>query len=263
MRNDKPGPSPDESQGGEAVGGLNAVLAALKNRPRSCRSLLVAEGRRPSTALDEIYALAREANLAVRRSPRKALDRLFGGDNHQGVVALFDAAGYTAFEDFLESLPQSGQALVLALDKVEDPGNLGALMRSAAAFGAAGVLVPRERAAPLTRAAVKASAGAAEVLPLVRAVNLRRALEILKKMDFWLVGAEGDGGQSLSSFTFPDRAVLVLGSEGRGLSPVIKKECDFLVAIDQRRDQVSSLNVSVAGGILMAEYYRKAIFEQP
>ncbi len=251
------GPAAAPEDGTRVVGGLNAVLAALKSRPRACRALMVAEGRRQSPVVAEIFDLARSAGLAVRISPRQALDRLYGREHHQGVLALFEALDYADPDDFLEALPAEGPALILALDRVEDPGNLGALMRSARAFGALGVFVPRERTAPLTPAAVRASAGAAESLPLVRVVNLRRSLETLQKMGFWLVGAEGGAGRSLYGFEFPERTVLVLGSEGRGLGPLIQKSCDYLLSIPQRRGEVSSLNVSVAGGIFMSEYFRQ------
>ena len=241
----------------EVVGGLNAVLAALKSRPKSCRALMAAEGRRRGPVLDEIYALSRRHGLAVKISPRAALDRLYGRESHQGLVALFDPLEYLNFDDFIPTLPAEGPALILALDQVEDPGNLGALMRSALAFGATAVLSGRERSAALTPAAINAAAGAAEILPLVRAVNLRRALEALQKHGFWLVGAEGDTGQSLFGHQFAERTVIVLGSEGRGLSQVVKKTCDHLLAIPQNREHVSSLNVSVAGAIFMCEYFRQ------
>ena len=247
----------DESGGASIVGGLNAVLAALKARPKNCRSLMVAEGRRHGPAVDEIFFLAREAGLSIKKTPRQALDRLYGGESHQGLLALFDAVDYTSFDDLLSALAAASPCLVLALDQVEDPGNLGALMRSAGAFGAAGVIVPRERTAPLTSAAVKASAGASESLPLVRVVNLRRALESLRDYGFWMVGAEGGESQSVFDFNFPDKTVLIMGSEGRGLSPTVKKVCDFLVSIPQEVSLVSSLNVSVAGGIMMAQHYRQ------
>ena len=241
----------------EVVGGLNAVLAALKSRPKSCRALMAAEGRRRGAVLDEIYALSRQHGLAVKISPRAALDRLYGRDSHQGLVALFDPLEYVNFDDFIPTLPEEGPVLILALDQVEDPGNLGALMRSALAFGATAVLSGRERSAALTPAAVNAAAGAAEILPLVRAVNLRRSLEVLQKHGFWLVGAEGDTDQSLFDHQFADRTVIVLGSEGKGLGQVIKKTCDHLLAIPQNREHVSSLNVSVAGAVFMCEYFRQ------
>lgn len=241
----------------EVVGGLNAVLAALKSRPKSCRALMAAEGRRRGPVLDEIFSLARAYGLAVKTSPRPALDRLYGRESHQGMVALFDPLEYVNFDDFIQTLPEEGPVLILALDQVEDPGNLGALMRSALAFGAAGVLVGRERSAALTPAAINAAAGAAEVLPLVRMVNLRRSLELLQKHGFWLAGADGETDQNLFDHQFADRTVIVLGSEGKGLSQVVKKTCDFLLTIPQHREHVSSLNVSVAGGIFMSAYFRQ------
>jgi len=239
------------------VSGLNPVLAALKNRAGACRAVFMAENRRRDGAAGEILALARGAGLAVRFLPRPALDRLCGRSAHQGVAAVFDSVGYLAWEDFRATLPPEGPALLLALDRVEDPGNLGALMRSALAFGALGVLTPRDRSAPLTPAALKAAAGAAEVLPLARAVNLRRALEDLKKAGFWLVGADSRGPENLFTFVFPGRAVIVLGSEGRGLSPLVRKICDFLVAVPLAGRAVPSLNVSVAGALFMAEFARR------
>lgn len=238
------------------VGGPNAVLSALKNRPRSCRSLMVAEGRRGGGPIAEIFALARSESIPVKIVPRTALDRVCGGESHQGVVAVFDPLAYVP-EGFLDELPAEGPVLVLALDKVEDPGNLGALIRSAAAFGVAAVAASRDHMAPMTPGALRAAAGAAEAVPLVRVTNLRRALEKMQKQGFWVVGADGDGDQTLAGFNFPERAVLVLGSEGRGLGDIIKKTCDFLLAIDQKKGAVSSLNVSVAGGILMSEYFRR------
>lgn len=254
-RDDRPAGQGDHYS--DVVGGLNAVLAALKARPSRCRSLMLADGRRFGPAVEEIFTLARAAGLGFKKVPRQALDRLYGGENHQGVVAVFDAVDYLPFDDFLQNLAEGGPNLILALDQVEDPGNLGALMRSAAAFKAAGIIVPRDRTAPLTPAAVKASAGASENMPLVRVVNLRRALDTMRDYGFWMVGAEGGESENLFDFSFPDKTVLVLGSEGRGLSPLIKKNCDFLLSIPQETALVSSLNVSVAGGIIMAHYYRQ------
>ena len=256
--------SRDESAGaGRTVSGLNAVLAALKNRAGTCRTVFMAETRRRDGVAGEILARARAGGLAVRFLPRPALDRLCGRDTHQGVAAVFDPVSHPSWESFRETLPSGGPALVLALDRVEDPGNLGALMRSALAFGALGVVTTRDRAAPLTPAALKAAAGAAEVLPLVRAVNLRRVLEDLKKAGFWLVGADGRGPENLFTFDFPRRAVVVLGSEGRGLSPLIRKACDFLVAVPQAGRTVPSLNVSVAGALFLAEFFRGVHLARP
>ncbi|MDR1921643.1 MAG: 23S rRNA (guanosine(2251)-2'-O)-methyltransferase RlmB [Candidatus Adiutrix sp.] len=245
------------SENAEAVGGLNAVLAALKARPLACRAVLAAEGRHYNQSFSEIMRLARENRLPLKFSPRQALDRLYGRQHHQGVVAVFDARPHTAFDDFLAVLPPAGPALALALDQVEDPGNLGALMRSALAFGALGVITPRERAAALTPAALAASAGAAEFLPRVRVVNLARALAALKERGFWVVGAEEDERSSLFERELPERTVLVMGSEGRGLGSAARKVCDLFVSIPQDRGRVQSLNVSAAGAIIMCEHFRR------
>ena len=246
-----------EAGAGQTVSGPNPVLAALKNRAGACRAVYLLENRRRDGAVGEILALAGDEGLPVRFLPRPALDRLSGRTAHQGVAAVFEAVSYLAWEAFREIWPPEGPALILALDRVEDPGNLGALMRSALAFGALGVLTPRGRCAPLTPAALKAAAGAAEILPLVRAVNLCRALEDLKKNGFWLVGADEKGPENLFDFDFPRRAVVVLGSEGRGLSPLIRKTCDSLVALPQANRAVPSLNVSAAGAVFLAEFLRR------
>ena len=256
-------PAAPSAEAGRTVSGLNPVLAALKNRAEFCRTVFMAENRRRDGPAGEILALARAEGLAVRFLPRPALDRLCGRSAHQGVAAVFDSVGYLAWEDFRQTLPPEGPALVLALDRVEDPGNLGALMRSASAFGALGVVTPRDRSAPLTPAALKAAAGAAETLPLARAVNLGRALEDLKKAGFWLVGADSRGPESLFNFVFPRRAAVILGSEGRGLSPLVRKICDFLVAVPQASLAVPSLNVSVAGALFLAEFLRQSQGAQP
>lgn len=244
------------SDSAEIIGGINAVLAALKQRPRACRTLMLAEGRRASAALDEIFTLIRQHGIGYKTVPRQAIERAYGRGGHQGILAFFDPREYLSFEDFLEQLPQEAPTLILALDQVEDPGNLGALMRSAVAFGAAGVIIPRERSAALTPTALNAAAGAAEVLPLVRVVNFRRALETLQKAGFWLAAAEEDGNANLYTFDMPQRLVIVLGSEARGISQNIKKICDYLLTIPQHRTHVASLNVSVAGAILMSEFSR-------
>lgn len=247
---------------GRVVGGFNAVLAALESRGRSCRRLMLAEGRRPTPVLEEILTLAKSLGLSYKTAPRQLLDKAYGRREHQGVLAFFDPLEYADFDDFLDSIPREGRALVLVLDKVEDPRNLGALTRSAVALGALGLIIPRERAAALTGAALSASAGAAEKLPIARVVNLARAIKTLQDNGFWVVGAEGGAGENLLSFSFPERTALVLGSEGRGLSELISQKCDYLVSIPLAEGTVTSLNVSAAGSILMFEYLRQMGLER-
>ncbi len=237
------------------LGGLNAVLAALKNRAKSCRSVMIAEGRHANPALNEIYALIRANNIPLKNAPRSAFDRLYSG-RHQGVLAYFDPLEY-ADEDFLLNLPAKDNMLLLALDQLEDPANLGALMRSAYIFGAEGIIAPRQRMVALSAAAFNAAAGAAEKVPLIRVTNLCRTLKSLKEQGFWIVGAEQNSSENLFDFEFPTKTVLVLGSEGKGISPIIIKTCDFLVTVPQSVPEAPSLNVGAAGAILMCEFFRQ------
>ncbi|MGL4209478.1 MAG: 23S rRNA (guanosine(2251)-2'-O)-methyltransferase RlmB [Candidatus Adiutrix sp.] len=254
---DEPQSAVEQMDMADKIGGLNPTLAALKARPKSCRSVLVAEGRHPNKVLNEIISLAKTHHLQIKFSPRKALDRAYGQPHHQGVVAIFEAQEPLTFDEFLKTIPTDSPALILALDKVEDPGNLGALMRSALAFGACGLIAPRDRSASLTPGAAKAAAGAAEFLPLVRVVNLARTLEELKAQNFWVVGAAGEKNPPLSEEMLPQRMVLVLGSEGRGLGQITQKVCDMFVNIPQNTKHVQSLNVSVAGAIIMAAHFKR------
>jgi 23S rRNA (guanosine2251-2'-O)-methyltransferase len=172
------------------------------------------------------------------------------------VAAFFPPIKPLPFAEAKASLKEPGPALLLALDHLEDPHNLGALWRTAAAFGVKGLIAPKDRAAPSSAVAYKVAAGGAEVTPLYEAVNLARALEELKELGFWLVGAEGGQGQSLWEFSFPGRAVLALGSEGRGLSRLVREKMDFLVHVPLA-GPIDSLNVSAAGAILMAAYFKE------
>jgi 23S rRNA (guanosine2251-2'-O)-methyltransferase len=230
--------------------GLIPLRAALTLRPGDARKIFLADTRTPSPVILEILALAEKNSLPVERTGRQTLDRLCPG-NHQGAAAFFRRPAFPAWSEFLQNLPPVGPGLILALDHVEDPHNLGALWRSAAAFGALALVVPQDRTAPLTPAVLKAAAGGAEAVPRIQTVTLARALEELKKKDFWVVGAEAGEGAGVGSFRFPARTVLLLGSEGRGLGRLIKEKADFLVSIPLAPGPVDSLNVSVAGAILL------------
>jgi 23S rRNA (guanosine2251-2'-O)-methyltransferase len=206
--------------------------------------------------LAEIVDLAQELGLPIQKVDRQELDRL-SLTLHQGVIAQFKPRPVLAWGDFLASLdlknaPQKN-CLLLALDHLEDPHNLGALWRSSAAFGVKGLICPKDRAALPTQVVYKTAAGGAEVTPLFEVTNLVRALEDLKEKGFWLVGAEGEEGQSLWDFAFPERTVLILGSEGQGLSRLVREKTDFLVHIPLT-GPINSLNVSAAGAVLLAAY---------
>ena len=238
----------------EIIGGVNPVLEALRARGRTFIKLYLARGRH-GPFLDELNQLARENGLKVERVDRSQLDRLYGGRGHQGVAARVGPYSYADLEDVLDRAAGE-QALVLVLDGLEDPGNLGSLIRSAEAAGAAGIIMPRERSAPLSPAALKASAGAAEYLPVARVVNLARAIEELKSAGFWVLGAEAGAEANLYEQDLAPRLALVVGGEGRGLRRLIKEKCDHLVRIPIQ-GRTGSLNAAVAGALAMFEYVRQ------
>ncbi|MDR0548968.1 MAG: RNA methyltransferase [Deltaproteobacteria bacterium] len=238
------------------VVGLIPVRAALIARGSKALWLKIATSRKPSPLLNEILLLAEKSGLTPRLVDRGHLDQLVSSLPHQGVVAAFPQENPLTFAASQELFQRPGPGLVLALDRVEDPHNLGALWRTGAAFGARALLVPKDRAASLTPTVYKVAAGGAEVTPLVTTVNLVRSLTALKDLDYWLVGAEGGQGSSLWSFSFPERAVLTLGSEGRGLSRLVKESMDFLTYIPLT-GPISSLNVAAAGAILLNAYFKE------
>lgn len=230
------------------LSGIHPVAEALRsNHP--LERLLIAQGA-GGPRLQEIIDLARRASVPVRFEPRSALDRLAGTSAHQGVVALGAAKKYVD----LEAVEASG--LVVVLDGVEDPHNLGAIIRTAHAAGAAAVVIPERRAAGVTDVVAKAAAGALEHLPVVRVANVNRTLEDLKKRGYWIYGLDERGAEDYTKVEFAAPTALVLGSEGKGLHEQVRKHCDVLVRIPMA-GKISSLNVSVAAGVVLFEWRRK------
>jgi 23S rRNA (guanosine2251-2'-O)-methyltransferase len=214
--------------------------------------LLIARGA-GGPRLQEIIDLARERSVSVRFEPREALDRASNGAAHQGVVAFGAAERYAELDHVLSG---AGAGLLVVLDGVEDPHNLGAIVRTAHAAGASAILIPERRAAGLTEVVAKAAAGALEHLPVVRVGNVSQTLEMLKKRGFWIYGLDQRGSQLYSETDYARPTVLVLGGEGQGLHQLVKKHCDLLVRIPMA-GAISSLNVSVAAGIVLFEWRRR------
>lgn len=231
------------------VYGLRPALETLNSRAEEIQAALVAEGRTDARLTE---ALARHGVDPTLR-PASGLDDLARGGNHQGVVLVLGPYPYRRLEDLLTSPPKRGPLVVL--DQVQDPRNLGAILRSAHVLGSAGAVLPDRRAAGVTPVVVRTSAGATEHLPVARVTNLRRALGALQDAGWWLVGAVGDGGVAPEALDLVDHAALVLGSEGSGLRPSIQQACDHLVTIPMQ--DPLSLNVSVAAGVLLAEAARQ------
>ncbi len=230
--------------------GVNPVIEALLAGGR-VDTVYLAVGLRKSTRR-EIEKLASERGVSILVVKRSELDRLASGGTHQGVAAAAEKTPYMDLDELL-GIRLKPRTVVLCLDGLQDPRNLGALARSASAFGAAGLILPERRSVGITPAAIKASAGALTRLPVCRVKNLSRALDVLKEAGFWVSGAVLDAGRPPWEFDPGDRVALVLGSEGSGVRRGLLERLDFRVQLPMRKD-VESLNVSVAGAAILYEW---------
>jgi len=237
----------------ETIYGVHPVVEALRARRRPIDRILVAAERQDARVRQVIDA-AREAGVPVQRQPRVALDRLSGGGRHQGVVAVVGGMAYADPETTLGGL--KGPALLVVLDGVEDPRNLGSTIRSAAAAGADALFLPERGAAGLTGVCVKASAGAAERLPVARIGNVVYFLKSLKEKGIWVVGLDAEGERGWTDFDLCQPVALVFGGEGRGLRRLARETCDIVLSIPLAHG-VESLNLSVAAGIVLFEAVRQ------
>jgi 23S rRNA (guanosine2251-2'-O)-methyltransferase len=245
----------------EILYGVHPVEEALRAGRRRFDHVLVARERQDAR-LEKLVSECRQAGVRVRQEAREQLTQLAGTPAHQGVVAMVRPQEFLAIEDLFDAPrdPDHTRRLVLALDGVEDPQNLGALLRVADGAGVDGVVLTERRSAPLSAVAVKASAGAAEHLRIARVVNLVRALEDLKRQNLWIIGLDASpaerGLTDYDQFDFTGDCVLVLGREGAGLHDLVRKSCDHLLRIPMAGG-VSSLNVSAAGAVVLYEAFRQ------
>jgi 23S rRNA (guanosine2251-2'-O)-methyltransferase len=241
----------------EVLYGLHPVEEAVKAGRRRFNEVLVARERHDER-LERLVALCREAGLRVRQEAREQLTELAQTPAHQGVVALVRPQEFLSIEDLYSPDPANSTKarLLLALDGVEDPQNLGALLRVADGAGVDGVLLTERRSAPLSPVAVKASAGATEHLRIARVVNLVRALEDLKRRNLWIIGLDERGSSDYDQFDLTGDCVLVLGREGAGLHDLVRRTCDHMLRIPMAGG-VSSLNVSAAGAVVLYEAFRQ------
>jgi 23S rRNA (guanosine2251-2'-O)-methyltransferase len=241
--------------------GRNPVLELLRTGSRRVEEIaILSEGRGP--ALHELLALAKRQGVKISYRTRDQLTAMAGDIHHQGVVARVAGASYASLGDLLQ-IPGTRReaAFFLALDQVQDPRNLGAVLRTAEATGAHGVIVPKHHAAGLTGAAAKSAMGAAELIPVARETNMVHALETLKKEGVWTLGAVPAGGKLPWEMDLTGPVCLVLGGEGEGLRPLVAKSCDFLVSLPMR-GRLESLNVSAAAAVLCYEVLRQRAREQ-
>jgi 23S rRNA (guanosine2251-2'-O)-methyltransferase len=246
---------------GQWIAGINPVASALEHDSAHVIEVLIeAGGRNPR--LTEIEQRARQLEIAVRRVPLQALDGIAGGLRHQGAVARYQGAPGVEEADLPRLIEEAAQgALFLVLDGVQDPHNLGACLRSAAAAGVTAVLIPKDRAATLNATVRKTSSGAADRVPVVRVTNLARALRLLRDAGVWIYGLAGDVDESLYALDLRGPVALVLGGEGEGLRRLTRETCDSVVGIPMPgaavTKSVESLNVSVATGVALFEAVRQ------
>ncbi len=239
--------------------GINAVSEALKARGRAFEWVGMAKERH-DLRLQRLIEDCRRLSVPVRFVQRTELDRIAGNAAHQGVVAVTSAKHYNDLDDVIEA-KHSEYSLIVVLDGVEDPHNLGAILRTADAAGTDGIVIPERRAAGVTGTVAKASAGASEHLPVAKVTNIARTIEELKARNVWTVGLDERAPQSYETLDYKMDCALVLGAEGKGLHDLVKKKCDFLVSIPML-GKVPSLNVSVAGAVVMYETVRQRRLKQ-
>jgi len=237
----------------DRVFGIHPVLETLRSARRRVTRVVISASR-SDARVRQVLEAARQAGIPVQRQPDRALDRLVDGETHQGVIAFVAGTAYGDADVLLGSVGPS--ALFVVLDGVEDPRNLGAVVRTAAAAGAQGVFLPQHGAAGLTDVAVKVSAGAAERLPVARVTNIVALLKSLKDKGVWIVGLDRAGGAAWTSFDLTGPVALVLGGEGKGLRRLARETCDIVLTIPLAPG-VESLNLSVAAGIGLFEVVRQ------
>ncbi|HIJ94708.1 MAG TPA: 23S rRNA (guanosine(2251)-2'-O)-methyltransferase RlmB [Desulfuromonadales bacterium] len=240
---------------GELIFGVNPVKESLQGT-RGAFNLYV-QISASDHRVEKIIKLAEERGVAVHRREKLDLTKMCASSHHQGIVLEVEPFQYSDFDDLTAAVARSGRpGFLLVLDGIQDPHNLGALIRSAACSGADGVIIPKDRACGITAAAEKTSAGAIETVPVAMVTNIVHSLEQLKKLGYWVYGLDGTARHSVYQTDFSGNVVLVVGGEGEGIRHLVRKQCDVVMSIPQFGG-VSSLNASVAGGIALFEVARK------
>lgn len=240
----------------DLVVGRNAVLELIKSG-REIENILIAKGEREGS-ISKIIALAREKGIVIKNVDRKKLDFMCAGANHQGVIANVPAHEYSSVEDILALAEEKGEPpFIIICDEIEDSHNLGAIIRTAEACGAHGIIIPKRRNVGLNFIVAKTSCGALEYVKVARVSNINSTIDKLKKENIWVYAADMDG-QPWSKTDFSGGVALVVGSEGKGVGEHIKANCDVTVSLPMR-GKVNSLNASVAAGIIMYEVARQRL----
>jgi len=239
----------------EIIYGLNPVIEALRGTRKVFELFVTGTGA--DKRLEKLLKLAKDKGVPLRSRDKADISRLCGTDHHQGVALRVEGFSYAELDEILDRCRASGEkGLLMVLDGVQDPHNLGAIIRSAACAGAHGVIIPKDRAARITPTVEKSSAGAVETVPVAQVVNVAQTLDELKKEGFWIFGAADSAPDVLFRQDFTGPVALVIGSEGEGIRPLVRKKCDGLFSIPMRGG-ISSLNASVAAGVALFEVVRQ------
>ena len=241
----------------DLVEGRNAVIEALKS-DRTVEQILVAKGDSEGS-INVIYALAKEKHIVIKEADRKKLDQMSDTGAHQGVIAIVTPYKYFEIDDILKYAESKGEKpFIIILDEIEDPHNLGSIIRSAEICGVHGVIIPKRRNVGITPIVYKSSAGAVEYMKIAKVTNINSTIDTLKKKGIWIYGADMEGKNYCYENNFVGAIALVIGSEGRGISKLTKEKCDGLVKIPMH-GRITSLNASVAAGIIMYEVLKQKI----
>ncbi len=244
----------DEKRENDIIAGRNPVSEALRSG-RNIECLYIARGELRGSAR-VIAALARERNIPIKEVDRKKIDFMTNHASHQGVAAVASVKEYSSIDDiFLLAKSRNEEPFIVILDEIEDPHNLGAIIRTAECAGVHGIIIPKRRAAGLSGIVGKASAGAYEYMPVARVTNISSAIDELKKMGCWIYGADMDG-QTYCNSSLTGAAAIVIGSEGKGLSRLVREKCDIILSLPML-GKINSLNASVAAGVLIYEFTRQ------
>lgn len=240
----------------DVISGRNAVIEALKSKQQI--DVIYVQSSSTGGSMNQLIALAREQKIVIKQVTAQKLDDLSEHINHQGVVAITSVAEYVSLEDILKIAQEKQQPpFLLICDEIEDPHNLGAIIRTAEAVGVHGVVIPKRRSASLTQIVYKTSAGAASVVPVCRVSNLVQTIEKLKQQQIWIYTADMDG-TPWCQMDYAGGVALIIGSEGKGVSRLVKEQSDFIVSLPMN-GQINSLNASVAAGVLMYEISRQRL----
>ena len=239
---------------GEIIYGRNSVLEALKSGKSANRILYSGD---LTGSMGAVYSLAKEKNVLITKVPREKLDLLTGGKNHQGVLMYLSGVEYSDVEDILEAAAVAGEdPFIIILDEIQDAGNFGSIIRTADAVGAHGIIIPKRRSVPVTAAVAKASSGAVNYVKIARVTNLRSEIEKLKERGVWIAGTDMSGTVSFHEADLNVPLAVVIGSEGAGMSRLVRESCDLILSIPMKGG-VSSLNAGVAAGVVLYEAFRQ------